>query len=157
MPRLDAAARHRLPQPAPAALAYTATSTGGIAMRWIDEVAHACAMRWSGGDTVAVYSGGIHFFRPIRIGDLVELTARLIHTTEHSMHIAVHLRSGDPRSDELQLATQCMTVFVAVGEDGVAEPVDRLEVRTAEDVRLRDHAVELIALRAAMPPVDVAV
>ena len=130
---------------------------GGIAMRWIDETAHACAMRWSAGDTVAVYSGGIHFFRPLSIGDIVEITARLIHTTEHSMHIAVHVRSGDPRSDELHLATQCMTVFVAVGDDGRTRAIDQLELRSDEDVRLRDHAVELIALRAAMPPVGVAV
>lgn len=71
---------------------------------------------------VAVYSGGIHFFRPIRIGH-VELDARLIHTGPHSMRIAVHVRSG-PVADLAgsTAATLCMSVFVDVGDPDPAAP-----------------------------------
>ena len=55
---------------------------GGTVMRWIDEAAYACAASWmrdgdAASEAVAVYSGGIHFFAPVRIGDLVEVDARL--------------------------------------------------------------------------------
>ncbi|MDI2098873.1 acyl-CoA thioesterase [Ruicaihuangia caeni] len=125
---------------------------GGFVMRWIDEVAGALATGWAGRQAVAVYSGGIHFYRPIHLGHVVELDARLIHTGEHSMHVAVHVRSGDPRSPERQLTTQCMSIFVTVDDEGKALPVPQLELRSDEDRRLDEHARDLIARRAALQP-----
>ncbi|NQX11055.1 acyl-CoA thioesterase [Microbacteriaceae bacterium VKM Ac-2855] len=124
---------------------------GGIVMRWIDEAANAVAMRWSGQDAVAVYSGGIHFYRPVRIGHLVEVEARLIHTGSRSMHLAIHVRSGDPRTGELELTTQCMSVFVVRGSDGSAEPIPPMTIVSEEDARLDGHARDLITMRAALP------
>jgi 4-hydroxybenzoyl-CoA thioesterase len=133
-------------------------------MGWIDETAYACAVGWSSGGARAVYSGGIHFFRPIRIGHVVEVEARLIHTGAHSMHIAVHVRSGSPSTPgALEPTTQCLSIFVDPGSDGRARPVQPLELRSDEDRRLDRHARELIRLRnrlGALPldtaPVDAA-
>ena len=76
---------------------------GGTVMRWIDEAAYACAASWArDGDreseAVAVYSGGIHFFAPVRIGDLAEVEARLIYTSPHSMHLSIRVSTADPRA-----------------------------------------------------------
>lgn len=142
---------------APGDVNWGGNAHGGIVMRWIDEAADAVAQRWSGRDAVAVYSGGIHFYRPVRIGHLVEVEARLIHTGPRSMHLAIHVRSGDPRTGELELTTQCMSVFVVRGADGTAEPVPRLEALSDEDRRLDAHARELIRLRAQLPPLPVGV
>ncbi len=51
---------------------------GGTAMQWIDEAGAACTMEWSAERTVAVYAGGIRFYRPISIGDLIEVDARML-------------------------------------------------------------------------------
>lgn len=142
---------------APGDVNWGGNAHGGIVMRWIDEAANAVAQRWSGRDSVAVYSGGIHFYRPVRIGHLVEVEARLIHTGPRSMHLAIHVRSGDPRTGELELTTQCMSVFVVRGADGAAEPVPGLEATSDEDRRLDAHARELIRLRAQLPPLPVGV
>ena len=80
--------------------------------RWIDEAAYACALGWSGSTSIAAYSGGTRFYRPILIGHLVEVEARLLHTDASSMHISVHVRSGDPKQAEMRLTTHCLTVFV---------------------------------------------
>lgn len=125
---------------------------GGIVMRWIDEVARACAMGWSGKDAVAVYSGGIHFMNPIHIGDIVELEARLIHTGPHSMHIAVHVRARDPRETQWRDTTQCMTIFVTRDESGRASEVRQLVPVNEEDKRLDAHAMDLICRRAELAP-----
>ena len=53
---------------------------GGTAMQWIDEAGAACTMEWSAERTVAVYAGGIRFYRPISIGDLIEVDARMMRT-----------------------------------------------------------------------------
>ncbi|MFT4229605.1 MAG: hotdog domain-containing protein [Microbacterium sp.] len=130
---------------------------GGTVMRWIDEAAYACAAAWvkdDAGGAVAVYSGGIHFFRPVRIGDLIELDARLIHTGDHSMHVSVHVWCSDPRSPGArELTTVCMSVFAVPGPGGSALAVPRWEPVLPEDVRLDAHARELIDLRAAIAPI----
>ena len=70
---------------------------GGIVMRWIDEAAHVLATQWTGSDrNVAIFTGGVRFYRPLRIGHVVEVEARLLHTGRTSMHVGVHVRSGDP-------------------------------------------------------------
>ena len=140
---------------APGDVNWGGNAHGGIVMRWIDEVADALATGWAKDDTVAVYTGGIHFVRPVHIGHLVELTARLIHTGPHSMHIAVQVRSGDPRDGRLELTTQCMTVFVTLGDDGHADEVPQLTLRSDEDRRLDAHARELIERRAALAELPV--
>ncbi|MFT4307271.1 MAG: hotdog domain-containing protein [Microbacterium sp.] len=133
---------------------------GGTVMRWIDEAAYAVAAAWArdGEDAsaaVAVYSGGIHFLAPVRIGDLVEVDARIIHTGAHSMHISVHVRTADPRRPhELTLTTQCMTVFVVPGPDGAARPVPEWVPELPGDVRLNAHAREIIALRQQIAPIS---
>ena len=88
---------------------------GGIVMRWIDEAAHVLATRWTGSDrNVAIFTGGVRFYRPLRIGHVVEVEARLLHTGRTSMHVGVHVRSGDPAegADGMELTTYCRTIFV---------------------------------------------
>ncbi|MFH8251159.1 acyl-CoA thioesterase [Microbacterium sp. B2969] len=132
---------------------------GGTVMRWIDEAAYAAAASWArDGDAasgaVAVYSGGIHFFAPVRIGDLVEVDARIIYTSAHSMHLSVAVSTADPRTPhDLTLTTQCMSVFVVPGDDGVAGPVPQWHPSTPADVRLHEHAREIIRLREDIVPI----
>jgi 4-hydroxybenzoyl-CoA thioesterase len=125
---------------------------GGTVMRWIDEAAFACAAGWTSATAVAVYSGGIHFYRPIRIGHIVEVSARLIHTGPQSMHIAIHVRSGSPETPRaLELTTQCMSVFVELdAATGRSRPVPALPLVSDEDRRLDAHALDLIRLRAGL-------
>jgi 4-hydroxybenzoyl-CoA thioesterase len=131
---------------------------GGTVMRWIDEAAYACAAAWAkDGDAassaIGVYSGGIHFFAPVTIGDLVEVEARLLYTSTHSMHLGIRVSSADPRRPrELTLTTQCMTVFVVPGPAGVALPVPQWNPEVEEDLRLQTHVREIIRLRESIVP-----
>ncbi len=121
---------------------------GGIVMRWIDEAAHVVATRWTKElRNVAVYSGGIRFYRPLFIGDLVEVDARLIHTGTTSMHISVHVRSSDPRVVAPRLTTHCLTVFVNLDDAGQPTQCPPWIPTDADDRALDAHAVDLVGLR----------
>jgi 4-hydroxybenzoyl-CoA thioesterase len=123
---------------------------GGIVMRWIDEAAHVLVTQWTGdAANVAVYAGGVRFYQPLRIGDLVEVEARLIFTGRTSMHVSVHVRSGSPAGSERRLTTHSLIVFVSVSADGNALLARPWEPETDEDVHLYEHAQHLIELRAA--------
>ncbi|MCS4536062.1 acyl-CoA thioesterase [Corynebacterium sp. HS2168-gen11] len=127
---------------------------GGTAMEWIDQVGTACTMEWSGERTVAVYAGGIRFYRPIQIGDLVEVDARLMRTDAHSMQLSVHLRSGSPRGGRknLETAIHATITYVGVDIDGRPLPARQFQPVTDEDLRLHEHATTLRDLRAEYAP-----
>ena len=122
---------------------------GGIVMRWIDEAAHVLATSWSGNPAnVAIFTGGVRFYRPLRIGHVVEVEARLLHTGRTSMHIGVHVRSGDPAIGEMELTTYCRTVFVGIDEERRAVPTRTWTPVSDEDRALDAHALDLVAIRA---------
>lgn len=122
---------------------------GGIVMRWIDEAAHVLATSWSGNSAnVAIFTGGVRFYQPLRIGDLVEVEARLLHTGTTSMHIGVHVRSGDPATGDLELTTFCRTVFVGIDHARRAISTPAWTPVSREDRALDSHAVDLVNIRA---------
>ena len=123
---------------------------GGIVMRWIDEAAQVLATSWVKGPSIAVYAGGVRFYRPLLIGHLVEVEARLIHTGRSSLHVSVHVRSGDPATGTLELTTHCLMVLVALDEEGAATPAPVWEPTTDEDRRLDAHALHLARLRTPL-------
>jgi acyl-CoA hydrolase len=67
------------------------------------------------------------------------------------MHIAVHVRSGDPKGGALNLTTYCLTVMVARDAEGTSVPVPPWVPVTEEDKRLHAHARELLEIRGKAP------
>lgn len=131
---------------APTDINWGGKTHGGTIMRWIDEAATLCATTWAGQAGVAVYAGGIKFHRPIQIGQVVEVEARIILTGISSMHIAVHVRSAAP-GREMEAAAHCHTVFVTLDEAGRPLPTVPWVPVSDEDVRLARHAIDLNRLR----------
>jgi len=119
---------------------------GGAVMKWIDQAGYACAANWSGCACVTVYVGGIRFYRPILIGQLVEVRARLIHTGRTSMHIAVDVLSRDLRTKKGHATTHCVIVFVALDADGNPVEVPPWRPRTKEDKALENYAKRRLEL-----------
>ena len=115
-------------------------------MAWIDNAAQVVAERWHAGPAALVYAGGVRFYRPMFIGDLV-VEARLLYTGTTSMHISVTVRSGDPRTRDLQETTHCTMVFCGIDGQGRKRPVPSWEPTTDVDVALEGHAKDLIGIR----------
>ncbi|MFT3762755.1 MAG: acyl-CoA thioesterase [Pseudoxanthomonas sp.] len=118
---------------------------GGAVMKWIDQAGYAAAVGWSGHYSVTVAVGGIRFVAPIRIGDLVAITAKLVHTGNTSMHFAIDVRARDPMQGEERLCTHCVIVFVAMA-DGVPALVPGWQPDCDEDRRLAEYAQKVMAL-----------
>lgn len=127
---------------------------GGTVMKWIDEAGYACATRWAKRYCVTVSVGSIRFQRPIMIGDLVEVQARLAYTGSTSMNISVEVRAGDMKTGQMEVITECVVVFVAVDPNGKTIPVEPWRPETPGDIALAQHVrAHLNAARAALPGV----
>ena len=125
---------------------------GGTVMKWIDEAGYACATRWAKRYCVTVSVGSIRFQRPIMIGDLVEVEARLAYTGKTSMNISVEVRAGDMKAGQMEVITECLVVFVAVDPDGKTIPVDAWRPETPGDFALAQNVkAHLDAARNVQP------
>jgi acyl-CoA hydrolase len=120
---------------------------GGAVMKWIDQAGYACAVGWSGYYCVTVYIGGIRFYKPVFIGQIVEVAATLVHTGNSSMHIAVDVSATDPKTGVRKQTTCCLIVFVAVDTSGDTVPVPAWVPVTDEDKKLNRYAVNMAQLR----------
>ena len=116
---------------------------GGIVMKWIDQAAYACAAQWSKCYCVTVSADGIRFIKPIKVGQLVEITASLVHTGASSMHIYVVVKSGDATENTTSVANRCFITFMAVDCEG--NPVN-VPAYVPEDER--HMQLELVAMHA---------
>ncbi len=120
---------------------------GGAVMKWIDQAGYASAVGWSGHYCVTLYVGGIRFHKPILIGNMVEVRARIIYTGRTSMHVAVDVSAGDPRDGHFQETTHCIIIFVAMDDEGKLMGVTPWVPRTEEEAALERYAVRLMELR----------
>src|SRR4051812_14448147 len=126
---------------APTDAGYSGTVGGGTVLEWIDKAGYAAAAGWSGTYCVTAYVGNVRFSRPVQVGDLVEATARIIHTGTSSIHILVTVSAANPREPELVPTTECLMVFVAVGADGRPTPVQALQPEDDKDLQRQQSAV----------------
>lgn len=131
----------------PGAVNFGGKVHGGAVMTWIDQAGYACAVGWSGRYCVTRYVGGIRFHRPIQIGHVVEVRARVIFTGTTSMHIAVDVRSADPRDAEYRQTTHCVIIFVAVDDAGAPAAVPAWTPETEADRAEEGYARRLMDLR----------
>ena len=124
---------------------------GGTVMKWIDEAGYACATRWSKRYCVTVSVGSLRFQRPIVIGSLVEVEARLACTGTTSMNIAVEVRSGDLKTGQMEVVTECLVVFVALDLDGKPLPAPAWLPETPGDMALSQRVKAHIEAARRLP------
>ena len=124
---------------------------GGTVMKWIDEAGYACATRWSKRYCVTVSVGSLRFQRPIVIGSLVEVEARLAYTGTTSMNIAVEVRSGDLKTGQMEVVTECLVVFVALDLDGKPLPAPAWLPETPGDMALSQRVRAHIEAARRLP------
>ncbi|MBL7885755.1 MAG: acyl-CoA thioesterase [Flavobacterium sp.] len=120
---------------------------GGIVMKWIDQTAYTCARSWAENYCVTVYVGGIRFYKPISIGEVIKINAYVIYTGNTSIHIAVDVYSRDFKEQQFEKKTHCVIVFVSVDEAGNPIPVKKWIPQTETEKQLAEYAKKLVDLR----------
>ena len=120
---------------------------GGIVMKWIDQTAYTCARSWAENYCVTVYVGGIRFYKPISIGEVIKINAYVIYTGNTSIHIAVDVYSRDFKEQQFEKKTHCVIVFVSVDEAGNPIPVKKWVPQTETEKQLAEYAKKLVDLR----------
>jgi len=118
------------------------TVFGGVVMSWIDICASIAAKRHCGRVSVTARIEAIEFRAPIKVGDVVRLTARLNAAFSTSMEIGVRVEREHAKTGERSVCADARATFVNIGDNGKPCPVPPLLAESDEDHRLAAEAVE---------------
>lgn len=102
------------------------TLFGGQALAMMDKAAFIVASRYARRAVVTASSERVDFHVPVRQGQLVELSARIVATGRTSMSVEVELIAEDLLTGDRQLSTRGRFVMVALDAHGKATAVPGL-------------------------------
>ncbi|CDZ95758.1 acyl-CoA thioesterase [Pseudomonas saudiphocaensis] len=108
---------------------------GGTLLKYLDEVAYACASRYAGEYVVTLSVDQVTFRQPIHVGELVTFLASVNYTGTSSMEIGIKVTTEDIRQKTVRHTNSCFFTMVAVGEDGRPTSVPPLQPQTPEQKR----------------------
>lgn len=113
---------------------------GGVVMSWIDIAAAICASRHSGKVCVTASIDELHFLRPIRLGNVVNIEAQITSVHRTSCEIQVQVNAEGLDQERFHTATAYLT-FVAIDAAGKPTPMPGLITSSTEEKRLARAAV----------------
>lgn len=108
---------------------------GGSILKFLDQVAYACASRYAGRYVVTLSVDQVTFRQPIHVGELVTFLASVNHTGTSSMEIGIKVVAENIRSQVVRHANSCFFTMVAVDDAGKPAKVPPLKPATDEDQR----------------------
>jgi acyl-CoA hydrolase len=122
---------------------------GGQILAWVDICAAICAQRHTGEMAITAGIDQLSFERPIKIGQVVRLTARVTATFKSSLEILVEVEGEDAKTGVRWPCVRAFVTFVAVDRDLTPVQVPPLELVNDEDRALAADANERRRYRLA--------
>jgi acyl-CoA hydrolase len=108
---------------------------GGVMMQWIDVCAGVAAMRHASGGVLTASIDRLDFLSPVRVGEIVVLSAMVNYAGKTSMEVGCRVETEDMVSGTRRYVTKAYLTFVAVDAHGKPRPIPRLELVTDDDHR----------------------
>ncbi len=106
---------------------------GGEILKHIDMVAGIVAQRHSQSNAVTVSMDGVNFLKPVFVGNVLKLNARINYVKNSSMEIEVKAESEDIITGIRIITGTAFVTFVALDKNGKPMRVPKLSLKTDED------------------------
>ncbi|HUH98010.1 MAG TPA: acyl-CoA thioesterase [Anaerolineales bacterium] len=122
---------------------------GGWIMKLVDEAGALSCMRHAHRRVVTVAIDSMVFHNPIKIGDLVLLSAEVTYTGRTSMEAEVQVQAENPMTGERTHTNTAYLVYVALDDQGKPTPVPPIQAETQDEKRKLEAAQRRQARRLA--------
>ena len=113
---------------------------GGTILKFLDQVAYACASRHAGRYVVTLSVDQVVFRQPIHVGELVTFLASVNHTGTSSMEVGIKVVTENIRTQVVRHANSCFFTMVAVDDEGKPVAVPAVKPGTPDEIRRFDNA-----------------
>lgn len=109
---------------------------GGALLKLLDQVAYACAAKYSKSYVVTISLDQVFFKQKVKVGELVTFYANVNYVGNSSMEVGIKVVAEDLRSHNKRHTTSCYFTMVAVDDEGKAIKVQPLEINTEIEKKL---------------------
>ncbi|WP_205342592.1 acyl-CoA thioesterase [Denitrificimonas caeni] len=123
---------------------------GGTLLKYLDEVAYACASRYAGSYVVTLSVDQVTFRQPIHVGELVTFLATVNYTGRTSLEVGIKVVTENIRDKLVRHTNSCFFTMVAINENGQTVEVPKLIPRGEDEIRRFANAQERRAIRAEL-------
>lgn len=133
---------------------------GGSILKLLDQVAYACASRYSGNYVVTLSVDKVFFKEPIHVGELVTFLATVNHVGTTSMEVGIRVEAQNIQQRTIRHTNSCYFTMIAVDENRTPCAVPKLNIDTdlkrcrfmaasqRKSVRLKEHQKPSCQLKA---------
>lgn len=108
---------------------FTGNVHGGDLLKMLDQVAYACASRYSGGYVVTLSVDQVIFREPIHVGELVTFLASVNYVGKTSMEVGIRVQAENIQNRTIRHTNSCYFTMVAVDKHGKPTRVPSLEIK----------------------------
>lgn len=115
----------------PAQANHLGSVHGGVVLKLCDDVAGAAGARHARRHVVTAAVDRVTFLGPVRVGELLVLTAEVTAAWRTSMEVMVDVRAEDLLTGESRRTNSALVTMVAVDADGRPAPIPPLARGTA--------------------------
>lgn len=115
---------------------------GGDLLKMLDQVAYACASRYSGNYVVTLSVDQVMFREPIYVGELVTFAASVNYVGTTSMEVGIRVEAEDVRARTIRHTNSCYFTMVAIDDNGKPTPIPPLDIKTPLQQCRADAALE---------------
>lgn len=120
---------------------------GGWIMKLVDEAGALACMRHAQRRVVTIAIDSMTFHQPIRIGDLVILTAEVTYAGRTSMEAEIQVIAENPITGQRTHTNTAYVVYVALDEEGKPAAVPPLIAESEADLQRMEAARQRQARR----------
>lgn len=110
---------------------FTGNVHGGDLLKMLDQVAYACASRYSGSYVVTLSVDQVIFREAIHVGELVTFLASVNYVGKTSMEVGIRVQAENIQQRTVRHTNSCYFTMVAVDKNGKPTAVPPLEIKNS--------------------------
>ncbi len=120
---------------------------GGYILSLLDQIAFACASKFSGHYCVTASVDTVDFLAPIEVGELVTMRASVNYVGKTSMIIGIRVEAENIQTGKIKHCNSSYFTMVAKDKTGNNVTVPGLILSTDDDIRRFWNCIKMIAIK----------
>jgi len=120
---------------------------GGYILSLLDQIAFACASKFSGNYCVTASVDTVDFLAPIEVGELVTMKASVNYVGKTSMIVGIRVESENIQTGKVKHCNSSYFTMVAKDENGNNVLVPGLILTSNDEIRRFHNCIKMIAIK----------
>lgn len=120
---------------------------GGYILSLLDQIAFACASKFSGHYCVTASVDTVDFLAPIEVGELVTMRASVNYVGKTSMIVGIRVEAENIQTGKIKHCNSSYFTMVAKDKTGINALVPGLILSTDDDIRRFWNCIKMIAIK----------